>query len=312
MDCPYNVRLCKKCNKLLIVCELNFGKSKKGKYGFKSQCKECDKRYYEEHREEKLEYQKGYYENHKEKIKEHQKEYYEENKEEIKEYKKQYYEENKEDVLKHNKQYREEHKEEIAKQKKQYYEDNKEEILERNKIYYNEHKEEISIINKQYYEENKEYILERNKQYREEHKEEIAEYHKRYHEENPHISFNATSRRRKKEENQGRGITKEQWFEMMCWFDWKCAYSNTPLTKERRTIDHIIPLNNMGINEPWNCVPCFDSYNYQKNTNDMEEWYSQQPYFSEERLQRIYAWCEYAFNKWKLRRKGNKLRRKRI
>ena len=263
MDCPYNVRLCKKCNKLLIVCELNFGKSKKGKYGFKSQCKECDKRYYEEHRKEKLEYQKGYYENHKEKIKEYQKEYYEENKE---------------DVLEHNKQYREEHKEEIAKQKKQYYEDNKEEILERNKIYYNEHKEEISIINKQYYEEN------------------------------PHISFNATSRRRKKEENQGRGITKEQWFEMMCWFDWKCAYSNTPLTKEHRTIDHIIPLNNNGINEPWNCVPCFDSYNYQKNTNDMEEWYSQQPYFSEERLLKIYAWCEYAFNKWKPRRKGNKLR----
>ena len=159
------------------------------------------------------------------------------------------------------------------------------------------------------YEENKEYILERNKQYREEHKEEIAEYHKRYHEENPHISFNATSKRRKKEENQGRGITKEQWYEMMCWFDWRCAYSNTPLTKEHRTIDHIIPLNNRGINEPWNCVPCFDSYNYQKNTNDMEEWYSQQPYFLEERLLKIYVWCEYAFNKWKPRRKGNKLRR---
>ena len=30
------------------------------------------------------------------------------------------------------------------------------------------------------------------------------------------------------------------------------------------------------------------------------------PYYSEERLIKIYAWCEYAFNKWKPRRKGNK------
>ena len=31
----------------------------------------------------------------------------------------------------------------------------------------------------------------------------------------------------------------------------------------------------------------------------MLEWYIQQPYYSEERLQKIYKWCEYALNKWK-------------
>ena len=30
----------------------------------------------------------------------------------------------------------------------------------------------------------------------------------------------------------------------------------------------------------------------------MEEWYKKQKYFSEERLQRIYEWQEYAYNKW--------------
>ena len=97
---------------------------------------------------------------------------------------------------------------------------------------------------------------------------------------------------------------------MMCWFDWCCAYSGEYLggdnKDKRRTVDHIIALDNDGLNEPWNCVPCFDSYNYQKHTRDMLEWYVQQEFYSEERLIKIYTWCEYALNKWKPRRKGNK------
>lgn len=30
----------------------------------------------------------------------------------------------------------------------------------------------------------------------------------------------------------------------------------------------------------------------------MEEWYQQQEYYSEERLNKIYEWQEYAKNKW--------------
>lgn len=48
------------------------------------------------------------------------------------------------------------------------------------------------------------------------------------------------------------------------------------------------------------------SYNISKLNRNMEDWYRQQEYFSEERLQKIYEWCKYAFNKWKPRRKGNK------
>ena len=247
MKCPYNIKVCTKCNRILIICEINFYKNKKRKDGFSCYCRECTKNksnnYYKKHREERLEYAT---------------------------------------------QYREEHKEEI----KEYKENNKEKLSEYNKIY-----------QKQYCKEHKEEKKEYDKIYREEHKEEIKGYQKQYYEENKYKYFNYRNKRRSKLESQGRGITKEQWYEMMNFFNWCCAYSGEYLggedNKNIRSIDHIIALDNEGLNEPWNCVPMLKSYNCQKYTKDMEEWYRQQPYFSEERLIKIYAWCEYAYNKWK-------------
>ena len=166
---------------------------------------------------------------------------------------------------------------------KQYYEDNKEQIKERRKQY-----------NKQYREDNKEYY----KQYYEDNKEQIKERKKQYYEENSYIFFNANNKRRQREENQGSGITKEQWFDMMEFFDWKCAYSGITLNKDNRSIDHIIALNNGGLNEVWNCVSMLRSLNISKHANDMLEWYTQQEFYSEERLNKIYEWQKYAFEKY--------------
>lgn len=254
MKCPYCIKICSRCNKLLVAYNGNFHKKKTGKYGVCTECKKCKSNT--------------------------------------------------------NKQYREENKKKIKEQKKRYYEENKKEILEKQKEYYKEHREEKIEYEKQYKEENREKVAEYKKQYREEHKEYYQEYMKQYHKENPHISFNATSKRRERLENQGRGITKEQWHEMMNFFNWCCAYSGEYIggedNKNIRSIDHIIALDNEGLNEPWNCVPMFRPYNSSKFTNNMEEWYIQQEFYSEERLQKIYAWYEYAFKKWKPRRKGNR------
>ena len=301
MKCPYYIKICTKCGKLLVVYNGNFRKDKKGKYGFASRCKQCDKQYQKQYREE-----------HKEEMKEYQKQYREEHKEEIAENKKQYYEEHKNEMLEYAKQYREEHKEEMKEYRKQYYDDNKEQITEKHKQYYEEHKDEKEFKEKrkQYREEHKEEMKEYRKQYYDDNKDEILEKNKQYRENNPYIQFNNHNKRRQLEENQGRDITKEQWYEMMCWFDWCCAYSGEYIggdnTDKKRTTDHIIPISKGGLNEPWNCIPCFANYNYSKNTRNMLEWYTQQEFYLEERLIKIYAWCEYAFNKWKPRRKGNK------
>ena len=268
MNCPYNVKICKECKKILIAHSINFYKDKHGKYGFKSKCKKCKKRYDKKHYEENKEY-----------YTEHRKEYYEEHKEHYLELRKEYYEEHKEEILEYNRNYYEEHKE--------HYEE-----------YRRENKEKYQERSRKHYEDNKEKYQEKHRQHYQEHKEYYAEYRKQHYKENPHIYFNARNKRRQLEENQGRGITKEQWFEMMCWFDWCCAYSGIQLDENNRSIDHIIALNNNGLNEPWNCVPMLKKYNSSKNTSDMLDWYKQQEFYSEEKLIKINAWCEYAYEKW--------------
>ena len=175
-----------------------------------------------------------------------------------------------------------------AKDNKQYYGDNKEKI----KQYYGDNKEKI----KQYREDNKEKI----KQYREDNKEYYKEYKKQYKStpQGQAVLFNSNARRRIKEDTQGNGINKDQWLECMKFFNWKCAYSGEPLNNKNRTIDHIKPLNKGGEHEVWNCVPMFANYNFSKNAKDMLEWYKEQEFYSEERLQKIYEWQKYSYEKW--------------
>ena len=103
-----------------------------------------------------------------------------------------------------------------------------------------------------------------------------------------------------KEENQGNGITEEQWLEMMKFFNWKCAYSGEYIggNSKERTIDHIIPLNKGGEHEVWNCVPMLRSLNCRKQDKDMLSWYKGQSFYNKWRLNKIQKWQEYAHDKW--------------
>ena len=138
---------------------------------------------------------------------------------------------------------------------------------------------------KLYYEENKEMINKRNRDYYKTKEGRIA-------------IFNGQARRRAKKQTQGGGITKDQWLEMMKFFDWKCAYSGIALSKETKSLDHVVPLNKNGEHEVWNLVPMYRPYNSSKHDKDMLKWYKQQNFFSEERLAKIREWQEYALNKW--------------
>lgn len=154
---------------------------------------------------------------------------------------------------------------------------------------------------KKYYKNNKkqirEYQKEYHKEYRKNNAEQIKEYQKEYQKEykknNPEIIFNNNNKRRQREENQGQGINKEQWLDMMQYFDWKCAYSGKPLNKDNRSIDHIEPLINGGLNEIFNCVPCDRNVNCSKKEKDFMKWYKEQEFYSESRLEKIMEWQQY-------------------
>lgn len=155
---------------------------------------------------------------------------------------------------------------------------------------------------KKYRDRRKDKAKEYAKQYYIDNEEAIKEKVNKWAKDNPEKVFNNVQKRRQKLKDQGVGVTKEQWLEMMNFFDWKCAYSGEKFSVEderfKRTIDHIIPLNNNGLNEPWNCIPMTKGYNSSKNNKDMVEWYKQQDFFNIDRLMKIYEWQEYAFEKW--------------
>lgn len=203
--------------------------------------------------------------------------------------------------------YQKEHYNNNKDKKKRYYEDNKEYIKEREraqkKEYYKRNKIKIDEYNKKYYEDNKEERLEYGRLWRENNKEYIRKYQNEYVKNNPEKMFNKSNKRRNKLNNQGRGITKEQWKEMMDFFEWKCAYSGEKMEDNKntngRTIDHIVALDNNGENEIWNCTPMKRGYNTSKSAKNMLEWYLQQEYFDINRLTKIYEWRIYAYWKWK-------------
>ena len=218
MNIPYVFKKCTVCGRWLVASTYNFHRTKSGRYGLASQCKECRN--------------------------------------------------------KENKKWRLENKDKITEISKQYYENNKHKILENRK---------------QYYETNKDKILENRKQY----------YKQYYQSPQGQVTyFNSYQRRRAKEEEQGTGITKDQWLEMMKFFDFRCAYSEERLTKDTRSVDHIVPLNSNGEHEIWNLVPMAKSLNSSKQDKDMLEWYREQSFYNPNRLAKIYKWQEYAFNKW--------------
>lgn len=177
----------------------------------------------------------------------------------------------------------------------------KECVCANSKKWNEEHKEEKRERDKKYRKEHKETIAKQMKNYYEKHKEELAEYYKKYYKtpQGQVIIFNGNNRRRQREEQQGNGITKDQWLEMMNFFNWECAYSGISVSiKKNRSIDHIIPIVKGGEHEIWNCVPMDRSLNSSKHDKDMPEWYFSQNFFDFKRLDKIFEWCMYAYNKW--------------
>ena len=155
---------------------------------------------------------------------------------------------------------------------------------------------------KQYRENNKDKIKEYNEEYKDKIKEYQKEYQKEYRqsEKGKLSAFNSSNKRRLREKNQGNGLTKEQWLEMMKFFNWTCAYSGECIggNSKKRSIDHIIPLSKCGENEVWNCVPMLRSLNSSKRDKDMLSWYKEQSFYNKWRLNKIQKWQEYAYDKW--------------
>jgi hypothetical protein len=141
MKCPFCIKVCNKCKRILVAYKRNFYSHPACKYGFNNKCKECAKKYGKQWREDNPEYNKQWYKDNKEHHNEVMKQYYEDNKE----YFKQYYEDNKEQRKEYDKQHYEDNKEHMKGVMKQYYEDNKEQRKEYDKQKYDKYLKENNL-----------------------------------------------------------------------------------------------------------------------------------------------------------------------
>lgn len=85
--------------------------------------------------------------------------------------------------------------------------------------------------------------------------------------------------------------THQDWKETVIFFGGECAYCGKTTRKgERLTRDHLVPVSQGGTTTQRNIVPACSSCNSAKSDQEWREWFMRQPFFSQERMNRIFRW----------------------
>jgi len=71
-------------------------------------------------------------------------------------------------------------------------------------------------------------------------------------------------------------------------WDHKCGYCEEQAT----SLDHIVPRFRSGSSNRNNLLPCCKRCNANKASSKMEDWYQQQDYFTNVRMNKIQAWMQ--------------------
>lgn len=200
-----------------------------------------------------------------------------------------YYKKNSEKVLETQRQWRlrnpEKVKEIYKKSNKKRYKNSPEYFKEKNRLWRlrnpEKFRESKNNNNRKRYSKNPEKFREKSREYRRNNPEKIKAQKHKY-------------RVRKKE--VGGSFTTEQLNHCLAFFGGCCAYTGEQLGGY--DLDHIKPISKGGTSFIYNLVPTTATANRSKGAKDLEEWYKQQSYYSEERFQKILEWQKIAFQKY--------------
>lgn len=103
-----------------------------------------------------------------------------------------------------------------------------------------------------------------------------------------HTDFIGGQKRRGEESPD---FSHQEWKECLIFFQGECAYCGATTRKgQRLTRDHLEPISSGGRTIQSNIVPACASCNSSKGAEDFREWFMKQPFFSQERLNRIFKW----------------------
>lgn len=71
-------------------------------------------------------------------------------------------------------------------------------------------------------------------------------------------------------------------------WDHSCGYCGAPAT----SLDHIVPRFRSGSSNRNNLLPCCQSCNSNKGSTLIEDWYTSQPFFEQQRFDEIKKWMQ--------------------
>lgn len=103
-----------------------------------------------------------------------------------------------------------------------------------------------------------------------------------------HSDFIGSSKRRGEANVE---YTHQQWKEAVIYFNGTCAYCGCTMRKnEHLTKDHLIPISKGGTTTQDNIVPACSRCNSSKKDSEWHDWFMKQPFFSQERMNKIFRW----------------------
>lgn len=86
-------------------------------------------------------------------------------------------------------------------------------------------------------------------------------------------------------------LSHQEWKECVIFFGGQCAYCGCSPRKGRTlTRDHLKPVAAGGATVQSNIVPACESCNSSKGAEDFKDWFMKQPFFSQDRLNKIFKW----------------------
>ena len=89
------------------------------------------------------------------------------------------------------------------------------------------------------------------------------------------------------------GYSFEDWKDAVMYFKGECCYCGRKQSRNvKLTKDHVVPVSKGGLTVRHNVIPACERCNSSKSDSDFEEWYSRQPFYSTDRLARIYNWIK--------------------
>jgi hypothetical protein len=148
---------------------------------------------------------------------------------------------------------------------------------------------------RQYSIDHKEHINEKSRKWREDNKEWKQEYQAEY------FRINADKLKEYAQRHRDHDITTKEWNSCLDIFNHSCCYcgiSEKEAKKRDKNKLHKDHVDHLGYNDVRNAAPACRSCNDKKWQHDMETWFRKQPFFSEEKLQKLLWWINEGYKEY--------------